>query len=51
MNIRGSKSVIGTTGVKAPYATPKIDKVAISKTETGVDNPTEFLLIVGPTTS
>jgi len=39
------------TAAKLEYSTPKIDKVAISKTETGAANPTEFLAIVGPVTS
>ena len=31
------------------YEAPRIDRVDISKTETGVLNPTEFLAIIGPT--
>lgn len=32
-----------------PYTPPTIERVAITKTETGSANPTEFMAIVGPT--
>lgn len=32
-----------------PYTPPSIERVAITKTETGSSNPTEFMAIVGPT--
>lgn len=31
------------------YKAPQIERVDISKTETGAINPTEFLAIIGPT--
>ena len=31
------------------YAAPKIERVSIACTETGIPNPTEFSNIIGPT--
>ena len=46
-----SKKLIGSQQNQArrAYSAPKIERVSISKSETGVLNPTEFLAIIGPT--
>mgnify|MGYP001791589093 CR=1 FL=1 len=49
----GKNSMIRNTSdrldTQPAYEAPRIDRVDISKTETGVLNPTEFLAIIGPT--
>jgi hypothetical protein len=47
--IRSASQPDTSSNARRAYAAPAVERMDISKTETGVINPTEFLAIIGPT--
>lgn len=47
--IRTDQRTAASQTARSAYHAPLIERVDISKTETGAVNPTEFLAIIGPT--